>query len=56
MDLTVTINLDNDIFQDALRNLELEGILIHWVRTFDLTDSKLRDSNGNTIGNVEVTE
>ena len=56
--VTITINTDNAAFEDAL---DYEVIrCLSQVRAFDgeiqtvSGDGKIRDSNGNTVGKVEV--
>lgn len=52
MKFIVTINLDDDAFADALRNLEVAAMLHSAARKVaeDTTRGRLVDHNGNTIG------
>lgn len=56
--VTITLDTDSDAFQEAM-DYELVRCLSQ-VRVFDgeiqtvSNDGKLRDSNGNTVGKVEV--
>lgn len=59
MQITITINTDNDAFADNPK-AEVRRILAELfksggglLRTFD--GKKLLDANGNTVGKVEVT-
>ena len=65
MQIIVTIDCDNAAFGDSGRDAahEVERILAEFVRGLydqaDLRDYdgiKLRDINGNTVGQVQVTE
>jgi len=55
--LTITIDLENDAFQDAYGNLEIASILERIVREYK-TDTAierpLRDFNGNTVGQIAI--
>ena len=57
--LIITIDLDNDAFQDALCNLEIADILRRIVKEYE-TDTAierlLHDINGNTVGRICVHE
>lgn len=57
MTVTVTFETDNAAFEDNF-NLETRLILEQaWEKLLNDkldTNAKLRDSNGNTVGNVEV--
>lgn len=64
MELNITINLDNDAFDsgfDIVSPLEISDCLIqvinNIVRLFypPHTEGKIRDSNGNIVGQFEIT-
>ena len=52
MKFTVTITLDNDAFDDALRNLEVADMLHEVARRLadDTSINSLTDWDGNTTG------
>lgn len=53
MDITIKINCDNAAFEeDAM--CEVTSILQEWLKRGVLADRKLRDTNGNIVGQVEV--
>lgn len=57
MNITITINTDNEAFQpDA--DLEIARILERLAKEwYSVGDGyKLRDYNGNTVGKVEITD
>jgi len=68
MELIIKINLDNAAFEDNGVIKEARQILRHFVddtlylnglymdSILEVDGKKLQDSNGNTIGTVEVTE
>jgi hypothetical protein len=63
VNITITINMKNDAFQpqpgrELLRILrDLREVIIHQPVALEaLNGLTLRDSNGNTVGRVEVTE
>lgn len=54
--LRITINLDNAPFADD-RNAAVEFVLEHMLHDFaDATSGKLRDENGNTVGEWTIEE
>lgn len=61
MDIQININTDNDSFgngDEVLFNLELSYILTTLsfkASQHELTDSNIKDSNGNTVGYVKTT-
>ena len=61
MKLIIKIDLDNAAFEDDLES-ELDSLLLQvqdkleTVKTFAAQLFVLRDSNGNQVGSVEVTE
>lgn len=55
MQITININLNNAAFEDNPNELqEILGRLPHNLKPGD--DGKLKDSNGNTVGQWEVNE
>lgn len=66
MELLIKINLDNAVFADSLTYTGLQRVLQQVYKIVDLPgwpmtlpneydrQFKLRDSNGNTVGTVEV--
>lgn len=54
MDITITINCDNAAFEDDAHG-EVASILLEWIESGELSNRKLRDANGNTVGSVEIT-
>lgn len=59
MNITITINTDNEAFQDDAA-LEVAAVLRDLAQRFVLrgigNQGSPRDSYGNTVGKVEVTE
>jgi hypothetical protein len=54
--VTITIEMQNSAFDDD-QNLELSDILfkLHkYVRRHGVPETSLKDSNGNTVGKLEV--
>ncbi len=56
MDITIKINCDNAAFGDNDDDAmcEVTSILQEWLKRGTLTGRKLRDTNGNIVGQVEV--
>ncbi len=58
MQLVIRIDLDNDAFQDALRNLEIARILKNVAKTYENDTAQsyhsLRDCNGNIVGHAAI--
>ena len=58
MDITITINTDNDAFQDSMLRYEVSDILRELseeINRFGIVNKPLRDINGNTCGKVEIS-
>ncbi len=59
MELRIAIELENEAFQDATANLEIADILKRLVREYETGTAiarPLRDSNGNTVGYIDIVE
>ena len=60
MELILTLDLDNDVFQGILRDLEIANILhsvgVRFAQGQATAAFRLLDSNGNTVGAVEVSD
>lgn len=57
--LTITLNLDNDAFQDLNGQNEVARILTKYatyISEHGLGESKLHDINGNTTGFATLTQ
>lgn len=55
MNITINVNLDNAAFKDNPNELaQITSQIPHDIKPGD--DGKLKDSNGNTVGNWEVNE
>ena len=54
MTITIKLKTDNAAFQDGQKEQEIQRILQDWIDT-GWGPRRLRDYNGNTIGEVKVT-
>ena len=59
MKITIEIETDNAAFRDGMKHRETRRILkgiVDRITNVKMTDGKIHDSNGNTVGKWEVTE
>ncbi len=57
MELIISIDLENEAFQDSLANLEIANILqqlCHDYQNGVAMERNIRDSNGNTVGYIKL--
>jgi hypothetical protein len=55
MKITINIKTDNAAFEDSEEMTRILTKIVSRICTFGEMDGKLRDSNGNTVGNFKVT-